>query len=107
MSDSLGGNVKVVVRVRPWSEREKLNSIVPVVSANSERKEVNVIKEVYGRSTTKKTVYTFDEVSFFPCLFTMIIILLDSLPWIFTLVTGRIGGRLVNCVNSSPVNVAR
>jgi hypothetical protein len=56
------GNVKVVVRVRPWSQREKKASIVPVVSALSEKKEVSVIKEIYGRSTSKKHVYQFDDV---------------------------------------------
>jgi len=59
MEDS---SVKVVVRVRPWSEREKQASIVPVVSALSQEREISVIKEVYGKGTKKKHVYHFDEV---------------------------------------------
>lgn len=50
------------MRVRPWSEREKQHNVVPVVSALSSQKEVSVIKEVYGRSTTKKHVFHFDDV---------------------------------------------
>jgi len=46
--ESNDSSVKVVVRVRPWSEREKLASIVPVVSTRSEFKEVSVVKEGYG-----------------------------------------------------------
>jgi hypothetical protein len=60
--ESNDSSVKVVVRVRPWSEREKLASIVPVVSTRSEFKEVSVVKEGYGRAISKKHVFTFDEV---------------------------------------------
>jgi hypothetical protein len=33
-----------------------------VVSTASEKKEISVIKEVYGRATTRKHHYNFDEV---------------------------------------------
>ena len=56
------GGVKVVVRMRPWSDREKQASVTPVVSALSAEKKISVIKEVYGRGTSKKHVYHFDEV---------------------------------------------
>ena len=55
-------SLQVVVRMRPISEREKHAGTTPVVSALSDAKEISVVKEVYGRATSKKHVYHFDEV---------------------------------------------
>ncbi len=49
------------MRVRPWSDREKQSSIVPVVHALSHKNEISVIKENYTNHK-KKFVYHFDQV---------------------------------------------
>ena len=52
--------LKVVVRVRPWSEREKRAGTTPVVSALSDKKEVSVIRDMNGRGA--RSVFNFDDV---------------------------------------------
>lgn len=53
-------NVQVVVRVRPWSEREKAAGCTPVVSALTEKKQVAIIRGKGAHQT--KTLFHFDHV---------------------------------------------
>eukprot|EP00959_Pyramimonas_sp_CCMP1952_P025120 527172-Pyramimonas_sp.AAC.2 len=53
-------NIQVVVRVRPFSEKEKENKTLPVVTASSENKEVTIIKGTGPRQ--QRSTFKFDSV---------------------------------------------
>lgn len=58
MSDST--SVQVVVRVRPFSEKENKGNTLPVVTASTEQKQVTVIRGAGNRQ--QRQTYAIDNV---------------------------------------------
>mmetsp|Transcript_13269 Transcript_13269/g.49619 ORF Transcript_13269/g.49619 Transcript_13269/m.49619 type:complete len:247 (-) Transcript_13269:15-755(-) len=56
----MDGQIQVVVRLRPMSEREQKGNTLPVVTASTEKKEVTVIKGAGTR--TLRSTFKFDNV---------------------------------------------
>ena len=57
---NMDGQIQVVVRLRPMSEREQKGNALPVVTASTEKKEVTVIKGAGTR--TLRSTFKFDNV---------------------------------------------
>jgi kinesin family protein 11 len=53
-------SVRVAVRVRPMSEREKAKDTLPVVTASTEKAEVTLIRGSSNRQ--QRQTYSFDQV---------------------------------------------
>lgn len=57
-----GAGIRVVCRLRPMNEREKMCNTVPAVSASTERKEVAVARVTAGGTRQQRSSFHFDEV---------------------------------------------
>ena len=52
--------MQVVVRVRPFSEREETAGTLPVVTASTEKREVTIVKGAGARQS--RSTFVFDDV---------------------------------------------
>lgn len=57
MATQTGDSIQVIVRVRPWNEKEKAVGTVPVVHTDNQAKTVSVVRRSEKSSITKQTKF--------------------------------------------------